>query len=173
MATYYKVTNVSARTDKGERNIYLNEAGKLLRSGETAFNIRRLNQATKDRAQDRGLHIEEQSMPWKDPTVKVEVKEGAPKVKHKVVEAPDGIVGGEPAPSKTKHKVTKAPDGIVANPKDVAPAKPAEPETIDRVSEVSFSDASTESPASTASSESVTKKKSSKKKGKGKGSSGG
>jgi hypothetical protein len=85
MATYYKVTNVSAGSEKGQRNIFLTEAGKLLKAGETLYNLRRLSPVTIERAKERGLDIVEQSTPFKDPSSAAAKPVAAPKVKHKVI----------------------------------------------------------------------------------------
>jgi len=159
MATYYKVTNASARSEKGERNIFLTEAGKLLRSGETLYNLRRLSPVTIDRAKERGLDIVEQSTPFKDPGSATAKPVAAPKVKHKVftpdidklkaaadaakaeakVAAEAAAVSIAPAPELTAiPEMTPAPELSVAPPA-------VEEETAEAPAEVSSEDESKKS----------------------------
>ena len=158
MATYYKVTNASARSEKGERNIFLTEAGKLLRSGETLYNLRRLSPVTMERAKERGLDIVEQSTPFKEPGV-VATPVASPRVKHRTI-TPDidklkaaadaakaeakvaaeaAAVSIAPAPELTAiPEMTPAPELSVAPPA-------VEEETAEAPAEVSSEDESKKS----------------------------
>jgi hypothetical protein len=54
----YKVTNTSQRTEKGARNVFITEAGKLLKPGESCV-VNRLDNGTKAQGESGLLHIEQ------------------------------------------------------------------------------------------------------------------
>ena len=135
MAKYYKVTNVSGGTEKGPRGIFLIEAGKLLRPGQSAFNVRRVNESTRKR---KDLEIEESSTPFKDlsdqPTPRAAAAPTS-KVEHRVIEAPDGKVPQaeldrkaalEAEDAVAKPDVTAEPDGLIEPHAEADP--PPDPE---------------------------------------------
>lgn len=123
MAKYYKVTNVSGAQKSGPRNIFLVEAGKLLKPGDSAYNLNRLSSGTVANATARGLEILMQDKPFKDPTIKIPEAE-PPKTRHQVFEAP-------PLPPKKEAtpKTNWVPAARVETPEPAAEAAPSSPMT--------------------------------------------
>jgi len=156
MATYYKITNVSGGTEKGPRGIFLTEAGKLLRPGETAYNVRRLNPATEAR---KDLEVTSQSTPFKDVSDKPSKEEAAPsKVKHKVIEAPDGKVAAPPAPEPPHPAPEPEPAGLGDPPTSESAPSAEGPQDEEPV-------AASDEPSEGTSKDDKKKKRSRKKKG--------
>jgi hypothetical protein len=135
MAIYYKVTNVSARSTKGERAHFLIEAGKLIKPGETLYNLRRLTARTKERAADLGLDVVKQSMPFEEPPAadkakkteaKVVVIEVAdePAMPGPVIAKPE-IKAYEPAPKPEPYTPEPKPEADTPEPKLSKKAKKA------------------------------------------------
>ena len=123
----YKVTNISQKTEKGPRNVFLTEVGKLLKPGEHCV-CNRLDSGTHSQASAGILKVEEGS--FNAPPI-FQTPEPVAKL------VPDAEVKAAPAPAES----VKA-EPVKEEPAPVIEDSPADADSEDQAKSLSFGERS-------------------------------